>query len=302
MSDLEKSAVDLLRKEQQLMKMLNEAAGREDGRVLVAFSGGVDSSLLLWESARTLGQDRVVAVTATSATSIPEEEELARRFAAELKVQHLVISTEECSDEAFVSNPENRCYLCKLIRYRLLKKLAHDLGISAVLDGSQADDDPSDRPGMRALMELGITSPLAQTGITKIEVRTLLRRAGFAELAEKNAQPCLATRIPSGQPITLEALEMIRRGERVVGECGIKFFRVRHHFPLARIVTDRSGISLVLKEQKIRKKLVTGLKAIGYKWVTLDLEEYGAGSASSTINGHQEIAGRCAYSPDACNL
>ncbi len=266
------------------MNVLNQASGQDGGRVLVAFSGGVDSSLLLWESVRTLGADRVVAVTATSPTSIPEEEELARQFAAELKVQHLVISTGECADEAFVSNPQNRCYLCKLLRYRLLKKLAQDLGISAVLDGSQADDDPSDRPGMQALVELGITSPLAQTGITKMEVRTLLRKAGFAELAEKNAQPCLATRIPTGKPITLEALEMIRQAERVLSECGLKFFRVRHHYPLARIVTDRSGISLMLKEKDVRKKLITALKQIGYTWVTLDLEEYGAGSDTSMIN------------------
>jgi len=287
MPDQENKAVDLLRKEKQLMDKLIQASGGKNGRVMVAFSGGVDSSLLLWESVRTLGADRVTAVTATSPTSISEEEELARRFAAKLEVQHLVVPTGECADEAFVANPENRCYLCKQIRYRLLKKLAEDLRISAVLDGSQADDDPSDRPGMQALEELGITSPLAQTGIAKMEVRTLLRKAGFFQLAEKNAQPCLATRIPVGQPITLEALEMIRQGERMLNDLGFKLFRLRHHYPLARIVTDQNGISYALKEKKIREKLVSGLREIGYKWVTLDLEEYGACSDTSRVSGPQ---------------
>ncbi len=287
MSDQENKAVDLLRKEKQLMDNITQASGRKNGRVMVAFSGGVDSSLLLWESVRALGADRVTAVTATSPTSISGEEELARRFAAKLEVQHLVVPTDECADEAFVANPENRCYLCKQIRYRSLKKLAQDLRISAVLDGSQADDDPSDRPGMQALEELGITSPLAQAGITKMEVRTLLRKAGFYRLAEKNAQPCLATRIPAGRPITLEALEMIRLGERMLSEFGFKLFRLRHHYPLARIVTDQNGISYALKEKKIREKLVSGLREIGYKWVTLDLEEYGACSDTSTISRPQ---------------
>ncbi len=287
MSDQENKMADLLRKEKQLVDTLTQASGGKNGRVMVAFSGGVDSSLLLWESVRTLGADRVTAVTATSPTSISEEEELARRFAAKLEVQHLVVPTGECADEAFVANPENRCYLCKQIRYRLLKKLAEDLRISAVLDGSQADDDPSDRPGMKALEELGIASPLAQTGITKMEVRTLLRKAGFSQLADKNAQPCLATRIPAGQPITLEALEMIRLGEHILNECGFKLSRLRHHYPLARIVTDQNGISYALKEKKIREKLVSGLQEIGYKWVTLDLEEYGACSDTSTTNDPQ---------------
>ena len=120
-----------------------------------------------------------------------------------------------------------------------------------------------------------------------MEVRTLLRKAGFSQLADKNAQPCLATRIPSGQPITLEALEMIRLGERMLNECGFNLFRLRHHYPLARIVTDQNGISYALKEKKIREKLVSGLQEIGYKWVTLDLEEYGACSDTSTTNDPQ---------------
>jgi len=280
MPDAKSEATDLLRKEQRLADILNQVAAK-NGRVLVAFSGGVDSSLLLWESVRTLGPERVTAVTATSPTSIPEEEEIARRFAAELNVQHLIVPTGECADENFLANPENRCYLCKLLRYHLLNKLAVGLKISAVLDGTQADDHPSDRPGMRALDELGILAPLAQAGIGKKEVRALLRNAGFSQLAEKMAQPCLATRIPTGWPITLDALEMVRLGERLLKECGFVTFRLRHHHPLARIVTDEKGMSQILTDNKIREKLVSGLREVGYTWVTLDLQEYGANSVLS---------------------
>jgi len=280
MSDPKNDTPDLVRKQQQLSYVLNQAAAK-NGRVLVAFSGGVDSSLLLWQSVQTLGPDRVTAVTATSATSIPEEEEIARRFATELNVQHLIVPTGECADEGFLANPENRCYLCKRIRYELLKELAEDLQASAVLDGTQADDHPSDRPGMKALNELGILSPLAQAGISKAEVRALLRNAGFSQLADKTAQPCLATRIPTGRPITPESLEMIRLGERLLKECGLATFRLRHHHPLARIVTDKMSMSHIFTDDKIREKLVSGLKEVGYTWVTLDLQEYGANSSVS---------------------
>ncbi len=264
-------------KEQKIRKIVSEAASREGhGRVLVGFSGGVDSSLLLWESVQAVGPERVLAVTATSPTSIPEEEEQARRFAASLKVEHLIVPTEECSDPAFLSNPPDRCYLCKRMRYIRMNSLAAQLGSAAVLDGTQADDDPSDRPGMRALEELAVLSPLAQAGIDKQGVRTLLRSAGFLQLAEKEAAPCLATRIPTGDPITVKALEDVRRGESCLKALGLVTVRLRHHGSWARIVTDRVGMDLVVHSQELRQKIVAELKNLGFRYVTLDLEEYGA--------------------------
>ncbi len=263
-------------KEQRLRRIIqNTLAKAGDGRVFVGFSGGVDSSLVLWESVQALGSDRITAVTATSPTSIPEEEESARRFAANLHVTHLIVPTNECDDSEFMSNPWDRCYRCKHIRFTLMKELSGQVPGSVIFDGTQSDDAPEDRPGMRALTELNISSPLTEAGIGKEDVRNLLRRAGFLDLAEKNAQPCLATRIPIGRPITLEALEIVRSGESFLRECGLISVRLRHHEALARIVTDNAGISLVLSGDDLRQKILAKLKELGYQYVTLDLETYG---------------------------
>jgi pyridinium-3,5-biscarboxylic acid mononucleotide sulfurtransferase len=263
-------------KEQRLRKIIRETLAKAGGgKVFVGFSGGVDSSLLLWESVQTLGPEKITAVTATSPTSIPEEEESTRRFATDLRVRHLVVPTNECDDSEFMSNPWDRCYRCKRIRFTLMKELSNQVPGSVIFDGTQSDDVPEDRPGMRALAELGISSPLAEAGIGKEDVRVFLRKAGFSDLAEKRAQPCLATRIPVGQSITLEALEIVRRGESFLKECGLTTVRLRHHQTLARIITDRSGLSLILVGDDLRQKILAKLKELGYQHVTLDLEEYG---------------------------
>lgn len=263
-------------KERRLKEIVREKLTKAGGGgVFIGFSGGVDSSLLLWETVQTLGPERITAVTATSPTSIPEEEESARKFASDLRVRHLVVPTSECDDSAFMSNPRDRCYQCKRIRFTLMKELSEQVPGSVVFDGSQSDDVPEDRPGMRALAELGILSPLAEAGISKEDVRGFLRRAGFSDLAEKSAQPCLATRIPFGYPVTLEALEIVRRGESFLKECGLTTVRLRHHESLARIVTDSSGLSLILAGDDLRQKIIAKLKELGYQHVTLDLEEYG---------------------------
>ncbi|MBI5572718.1 MAG: ATP-dependent sacrificial sulfur transferase LarE [Desulfomonile tiedjei] len=264
------------RKEQLLREIIGRVAASEaNGRVIIGFSGGVDSSLLLWETVQTLGPDRVVAVTATSPTSIPEEEYAARIFAHGLNVEHLVIPTDECEDPSFVRNPPDRCYVCKSIRYRSLQSLARRLGCAALFDGTQSDDDPADRPGMRALEELGIGTPLADAGLTKEEIREILREEGFHDLAEKQAQPCLATRIAAGAPITVEALEIVQRGESVLRTYGLGLIRLRIHGSLGRVVTDEAGISTILQRKEIRQEIVSRLTALGLTSVTLDLRPYG---------------------------
>jgi pyridinium-3,5-biscarboxylic acid mononucleotide sulfurtransferase len=270
---------ELSQKERRLREIVQEAADTPNGRhLVVGFSGGVDSSLLLWESVRSVGPERVIAVTATSPTSVREGEEQARRFASALQVRHLIVPSKECSDPAFLSNPPNRCYLCKRIRYSRIASLAESLGPIVVLDGSQADDDPAERPGMRALEELGIRAPLAEAGINKQDVRALLKAAGFTDLAEQRAEPCLATRIPTGDPITEQALETVRRGEQVLRACGMAFVRLRHHGAWARIVTDRVGMVWIANRPDVRQQVVSALKELGFRHVTLDLEEYGSQS------------------------
>lgn len=265
--------MDIAEKEARLQKTIRDAAG--SGRVLVAFSGGVDSSLLLWESVRALGPERVTAVTAVSPTSIPEEVESAREFTRALHVTQVIHPTEECLDRRFMENPPDRCYICKQIRGLLLKELAEKETETVIFDGTQADDDPSDRPGMRALEEIGILTPLATAGIGKEEIRALLRAAGFEELAAKKAEPCLATRIASGTPITLTALERIRDGERFLKGCGLETVRLRDHYPIARIQTDRAGMALLLSKEGLRQSISDRLRELGYDHATVDLEEYG---------------------------
>lgn len=255
-----------------LREIIKRAAGA--GPVIVGFSGGTDSSLLLWESVQALGPDRVIAVTATSPTSRKEETDEARAFAAGAGVEHLVVESEEFSDPRFIANDELRCYWCKRIRYTMMDGLRVERGGTVIFDGSQADDDPRDRPGMRALSEVGIRTPLSEAGMGKAEVRRLLRCAGFTETAEKPAQPCLATRIPTGVALTREALERVNTAERILRERGLETVRVRDHFPVARIVTDADGIAAIANDPTMRRELARLLREAGYTHVTLDLTEY----------------------------
>jgi len=235
----------------------------------------MDSSLVLWESVQALGPERVTAVTATSPTSFPEELDAAKAFAKSLDVKHLVVPTGECQDPAFIANPEERCYVCKRIRYEMMRGLGQELGISVVFDGTQADDKPEERPGMKAIEELGIRTPLAEARVAKAEVKELLHAAGFPALAHKVSQSCLATRIPTGYPITPAALERVRHGEGFLRECGLTVFRLRDHHPLARIAANREGMEYLLGSNDVRTRIVQGLTELGYQYVTLDLVEYG---------------------------
>ncbi len=265
---------NLKSKEKDLQETIRSLAN--DRNVVVAFSGGVDSSLLLLETVHALGPENVIAITACSPTSVPDELQETRDLAHALDVRLIVTETRECEDPQFISNPPDRCYHCKKIRYQAIRNLPDIAPNAVIFDGTNADDDPSDRPGFAVLSELGIHTPLRDANLNKEDIRALLKSAGFHKIATKSPQPCLATRIPHGAPITTEALDKIRAGETILKKLGFGLFRLRTHGDWARIVLDADGFKKISSDSAMRKTISHELKEIGYKTVTLDLDEYGA--------------------------
>ena len=192
-----------------------EAVVAPHGSALVAFSGGVDSSLALAVAARALPKDRVLAVTSNNETYLPSELDLARDFAAALGVEHLVVNTRELDDPNYASNPTNRCYFCKSTLYSDLTKLANEKGYGCVVDGANKDDEGDYRPGRKAARELGVVSPLSEAGVGKAEVRGLAKHLGLPSW-DKPALACLSSRFPYGQEITPEKLSQARLTAMIV--------------------------------------------------------------------------------------
>ncbi len=220
----------------------------------------------------------MTAVTVMGPTCTQEGAQGPLDFARELGVAHMVLNAPEFANPLFLENSPSRCYHCKLSRYEAILRLADNPSEVSVFDGTQADDDPGDRPGSKAIDELGVLTPLAAAGINKQEIRNELRKLGLLALADKNAEPCLATRIPFGRPLVESELHAVRLGEEFLRKNRIKFCRLRHHGDLARIVTDTAGLESILADDALRKRLVIVLKSLGFKHVTLDMEEYGRGS------------------------
>jgi uncharacterized protein len=248
--------------------------------VAVAFSGGVDSTLLLRVAQMTLG-DKVLAVTAASETTPRHEMEDARRLAEEFGVRHLIIKSCELEVPEFVKNPEDRCYICKNRRFSAIIGIAKEQGLSWVADGSNVDDQGDFRPGMRAVRELGVRSPLLEAGLSKEEIRLLSRGLGLPTW-DKPPYACLATRIPYGNPITAEKLAMVDAAEDLIRSMSIsRQVRVRHYGDTARIEVARENIVKLL-ENETRERVVAFFKNLGFKFVTLDLEGYRMGSLNAT--------------------
>ena len=250
------------------------------GRAAVAFSGGVDSALLAAEAHDLLGGESA-AVTIVSPLLPADEREDALRLASGLKLNHFVVEMDELSDPAFAANPADRCYLCKRMRFLRMAEWAREHGIPWLLDGSNADDSRDYRPGMRALAELDIRSPLLEAGLTKDEIRALSRERGLFTW-NKPARACLASRIPYGDPITREGLARVEAAERVLN--GIlppgAQFRARAHGDLARIETEREGIPLLLDAAA---QVHDALRDAGFRYVTLDLKGYRMGSLNEAL-------------------
>ena len=249
------------------------------GSALVAFSGGVDSSLALAVAGRALPKGRVLAVTSNNETYLPSELGQAEAFTRSLGVEHLVVNTRELDDPNYAKNPTNRCYFCKNTLYSDLAKIAEEKGYACVVDGANKDDEGDYRPGRKAAKELGVVSPFAMVGLGKAEVREL---AKFLDLPtwDKPALACLSSRFPYGQEITPEKLAQVARAEEFMRSRGYKQVRVRHHEEIARLEVGPDELERAFEE---REEISTELKAAGFLYVTLDLGGYKPGSLNAVL-------------------
>ncbi len=239
---------------------------RDLGRVVVCFSGGVDSSYLLAEAVRQLGTD-AVALTAVSPSLAPEEADGARRLAARLGATHRMVESHELDDARYASNPVDRCYFCKTEVYGVAVREAEALRIGHVLDGFNVDDRGDHRPGRKAARERGVRSPLDELGFRKADVREAARRLGL-EVWDKPALACLSSRFPYGTRITPERLTQVARSERVLRELGFRVFRVRYHDAMARIEVAPDELPRLME---VAAEVTARLKAEGFTYVTVDL-------------------------------
>jgi len=266
----------LERKHAQLQALL---AGME--RALIAYSGGVDSALVAWVARQTLG-DRALAITAVSPALLPEELEEACERAAAMGIAHETVETQEMADPNYTANPVDRCYFCKSELHDTLRPLARERGYAYVIDGVNADDWQDYRPGIQAAQERGSRSPLAEVGLTKAEVRQLAQQLGLA-CWDKPAQPCLSSRFPYGEPITVAKLQRVGRAEVYLHRLGWRHLRVRSHGDTARIEIPPDDIPSFVNQTDL-DALVAAFKDYGFRYVTLDLEGYQSGKLNRAIS------------------
>jgi uncharacterized protein len=251
------------------------------GKVVVAYSGGVDSTLLLKAAKESLGEKHVVAVTALSPLFPDRELAGAKRMVQEMGVKHILIESNELEIEGFSKNPSNRCYFCKKELFEEMQSLARKEAISFVVEGSTLDDEKDHRPGRKAIQELGIRSPLQEARFTKEDVRELSRTLGLPTW-DKPSFACLASRFPYGEEITPEGLRMVDEAENFLFSLGFKQVRVRHYQSLARIEVYPEEMSRLMNGS-LREKVVNCLKKIGYRYVTLDLQGFRSGSMNEVL-------------------
>lgn len=256
---------------------------RELESVVVAFSGGVDSSVVLALAVQELGPAAVLAVTSCSETYGDQELAVARTVAERLGARHRVVQTRELDIPEFAENPPERCFHCKKALLGALQAIAAAEGLAAVVDGANADDTGDFRPGLRAAAELGVRHPLLEAGMGKSQVRTLARRLGLPNWA-KPAMACLSSRFPYGERITPEKLAMVEKAEAYLRDLGVTQMRVRHHGPLARIEVPLEELAHLV-DPGVRAALVSTFTDIGYTYITLDLAGFRSGSMNEVLSG-----------------